>query len=317
VESLYIRIRKVDYVRHAYLGLEGTILLFGQRQGAIDSEMQIPVELVAISESARFKGLRLIAAVLALLLPIAVAVLSFEWIFQRVDTANTAFGTAFALLFVGVLGASAVSFLVLLLLFLQKVKTVRLKIDPVGQTIEFYKHRRQAGEIDAFVEEVRRRQGLVSESLAGAVRRPMGFSKEHSVIPRLTAFVWLALMPAVIMGRASLLILPLGVLAWFAYQQVQYRRQPREYRQAVRSYLRDDLDDAIDALQRLRDRLADYVPAYFFLAEVFTRAGRFEEALDVTSRLADDYPELARQMQNDIWLFKRIHQRRHEAPQAV
>ncbi len=108
-----------------------------------------------------------------------------------------------------------------------------------------------------------------------------------------------------------LLVLPLGVLMWFAYWLIQYRRQPWEYRQAVHSYLRGDLDSAIDALQNLRSRLADYVPTYFLLAEVFTRTGRFEEALDMASYLSGDYPDLARQMQSDIWLFKRIHQRRH------
>ena len=62
LEPVYIPIRKVDNVRHAYLGLEGTILLFDQRQAAIDSELLIPVELVTISEGRRFKGRRLIAA---------------------------------------------------------------------------------------------------------------------------------------------------------------------------------------------------------------------------------------------------------------
>ena len=67
LEPVYIRIRKVDNVRHAYLGLEGTILLFDQRQAAIDSELLIPVELVTIAEGLRFEGRRLIAAVLCLL----------------------------------------------------------------------------------------------------------------------------------------------------------------------------------------------------------------------------------------------------------
>jgi hypothetical protein len=320
LEPLYIPIRKVDNVRHAYLGLEGTVLLFGQRQGALDSELQIPVELVTISEGARFKGRRLIAALLCLLLPMLVLGLVYAWLFGTRSPEEMAGAPAFVVLNLisGIAFlAGLAGFLVLLVMFLHKVRTVRLRIEPAGNTIEFYKHRGQAGEIDDFVGEMGRRQALVSESLAASMRKPMGFSKEHSVIPRLTAFLWLAVMPAIIMQRMSLLVLPVGVLAWFAYRQVQFRRQPREYRQAVRSYLRDDFDDAIDALQRLRNRLADYIPAYFFLAEVFTRAGRFEEALDVTSRLADDYPDLARQMQNDIWLFKRIHQRRYEAAQTA
>ena len=102
----------------------------------------------------------------------------------------------------------------------------------------------------------------------------------------------------------------MGVLVWFAYRQIQYRRQPREYRQAIRHYLRGDYDDAIDVLEGLRRRLPDYLPTYFCLAEACVRGGRFEEALEVVSRLAGDYPDVARQMETDIWLFKRIHQRR-------
>lgn len=311
-EPIYIRISKVDNIRHAYLGLEGTILLFGQRQGAMDSELQIPLELVTISEGRRFKGARLIAAFLSLL-----AGTVYWLVFQAFLGPPGRAGDGMLHATLTVLSDVAfliglVAFLALLVMFFFQVTTVRLSIEPSGTKIEFYRHRRRAAEIDGFVQEMRRRQALVSESLAAAAKRPAGFTQEHSVIPKLAALLWLASMPAIITGKPALLILPLGVLVWFAYRQIQYRRQPREYRQAVRSYLRGDLDSAIDALQSLRSRLADYVPAYFFLAEVFTRTGRFEEALDMASYLSGDYPDLARQMQSDIWLFKRIHQRRHD-----
>ena len=314
-EPIYIRINKVDNIRHAYLGLEGTILLFGQRQGATDSELQIPVELVTIAEGRRFKGARLIAAVLSLLVPLVLCVMLFMLFFHSALIAKVGNSTQWvpAIMLLAMPIAGLITFFVLLVMFFFRVKTVRLRIEPSGTSIEFYRHRRQAGEIDQFVEQIRQRQALVSESLAGAAKRPVGFVKEHSVLPKLTAFLWIAAMPALITEQPLLLILPLGVLGWFAYRQIQYQRQPWEYRQAIRSYLRGDFDRAIDALQSLRQRLADYVPAYFLLAEVFTRTGRFEEALDMASYLSGDYPDLARQMQNDIWLFKRIHQRRQGA----
>jgi len=309
-EPVYIQISKVDNIRHAYLGLEGTVLLFGQRQGATDSELQIPVELVTIAEGRRFKGSRLIAALLCLAMTIALGSL-FYWVASMAtDAGHRTISVLLMPLFVGVSFTGLLAFLGFMIAFFFRVGTVRLSIEPSGTEIEFYRRSRRAGEIDAFVEELRRRQGLVGESVAAAVKRPVGFTQEHSVIPKLAALLWIASMPAILTEQPALFILPLGVLVWFAYQQIQYRRQPWEYRQAVRSYLRGDLDDAIDALQSLRSRLADYVPAYFFLAEVFTRTGRFEEALDVASYLSGDYPDLARQMQNDIWLFKRIHQRR-------
>lgn len=312
-ESIYIKIHKVDNVRHAYLGLEGTILLFGQRQAATDSEMQIPVEQVAVSEGRRLKGMRLIAALLSLpATMLAVGLLyGLASRYMDVERPNTVPAIVVLLLLLVMFVAGLVAFVVGLVVFLCKVKTVRLKVVPTGATIEFYKHRKQAGEIDDFLEQLRQRQGLVDEPLAALVRRPMGFTTEHSVVPKLAASLYLSVLPAVVTQRPALLVLSLPVLAWFGYQQVQYRRQPREFRQAVRSYLHGDFEIAINALQRLRGRLADYVPAYFLLAEVFTRAGKFEEALDVASCLAADYPDLAEQMQSDIWLFKRIHQRRY------
>jgi hypothetical protein len=315
MEPVYLPIRKVDNVRHAYLGLEGTILSLDQRQAAIDSELLIPVELVTISEGSRYKGRRLIAAVLCLLLPLLFFVLSCVFVFGSTPTQEVEGTIAFAILavlFAGMLLIGLIAFLVLLVMFFFKVKTVRLKIEPTGTRIEFYKHRRQAAEIDSFIEQIRQRQGLVGESLAAPVNRPAGFTKEHSIIPRLAALLWLASLPALMTERIPLLILPVAVLVWFAYRQVQYERQPKEYRQAVRHYLRGDYDDAIDTLEGLRSRIPDYLPTYFRLAEACVRGGRFEEALEVVSYLAVDYPEAARNMETDIWLFKRIHQRRHQ-----
>jgi len=320
LEPVYIPIRKVDNVRHAYLGLEGTVLLFDQRQAAVDSEFLIPVELVTISEGLRFESRRLIAAVLCLFGPVLLGIASVILLFGSLSI-KTSNDTAIGVLVLALLGvplAGLVAFLILLVRFFFRVKTVRLDIRPedaggeapAGMTIEFYKRRRQEAEIDSFVAQIRLRQGLVGESLAAPVHRPAGFLKEHSIIPRLAALLYLTSLPALITGRLPLLILPAAVLIWFAYRQVQYEKQPREYRQALRHYLRGDYDDAIDVLESLRRRTPDYLPTYFCLAEACVRGGRFEEAFQVASCLASDYPDVARRMEADIWLFKRLDQRR-------
>ncbi len=313
LEPIYLPIRKVDNVRHAYLGLEGTILLFDQRQAAIDSEMLIPVELVTMSDGSRYNGRRLIAALLSLLLPVLAFALCCALVFgvrpaQEIESTPT-----FALLgalFAGVFLAGLIACLILLVAFFFRVPTVRLRIEPTGALIEFYKPRRRAGPIDDFLEQMRRRQALVAESPAGLVRRPAGFTKEHSIVPRLAALLWLASLPALLTALVPLLVLPVAVLAWFGYRQIRYLGQPREYRQAVRRYLRGDYDDAIDLLETLRGRIPEYLPTYFCLAEACTRGGRFDEALAATSCLANDYPDVARNMEADIWLFRRIDERR-------
>jgi hypothetical protein len=313
LEPVYLTIHKVDNVRHAYLGLEGTILSFDQRQAAIDSELLIPVELVTISEGLRFKGRRLIAALLCLLLPTLLSGMIwglFSGLTSTAEIEGTIVSGILAVLSVGMLLAGFIAFFLLLVMFFFRVKTIRLKIEPGGTTIEFYRHRQQAAEIDDFLEQLRLRQGIVSKSPAALVHRPAGFMKEQSIIPRFAALLWLASLPALMTQRVPLLFLAVGVLVWFAYRQVQYGRQPREYRQAIRHYLRGDYDDAIDALEGLRSRIPGYLPTYFCLAEACVRGGRFEQALEVVSRLAGDYPDVARHMETDIWLFKRIDQRR-------
>jgi hypothetical protein len=313
LEPIYLTIHKVDNVRHAYLGLEGTILSFDQRQAAIDSELLIPVELVTVSEGLRFKGRRLVAALLCLLLPLLLSGV-IGGLFSGWSPAAEIEGTLatgiLAGLSAGMLLAGFIAFLVLLIMFFFRVKTVRLKIEPAGTVIEFYRHRVQAAEIDDFLEQLRLRQGIVSQSPAALVHRPAGFTKEQSLIPRFAALLWLASLPALVMQSIPLRVLPVGALGWLAYHQIQYGRQPKEYRQAIRHYLRGDYDDAIDALEGLRSRIPGYLPTYFCLAEACVRGGRFEQALEVVSRLASDYPDVARHMETDIWLFKRIDQRR-------
>jgi len=322
LEPVYISIRKVDNVRHAYLGLEGTILSFAQRQAAIDSELLIPVELVTIAAGSRYQGRRLIAALLSLLLPMLLFGAVWALLFGSrppEEVERTVTFEVLALGFIGALSIGLVAFLASLVMFLFPVKTVCLKIRPgggageesAGMIIEFYQHRKQAAEIDSFIEQIRLRQSLVSESPATSVNRPAGFTKEQSLIPRFAALLWLAGMPALMAHRLPLLVLPTAVLVWFVYRQVQYERQPKEYRRAVRHYLRGDYDDAIAALERLRSRIPDYLPTYFCLVEACIRGDRFEEALEAVSCLASDYPEVARNLETDIWLFKRIHQRRH------
>ena len=46
------------------------------------------------------------------------------------------------------------------------------------------------------------------------------------------------------------------------------------------------------------------------LVNVYMRANRFEEALEVASDLPDEYIDMIHDVQAAIWLSKRIHERR-------
>ena len=115
----------MDNVRHAYLGLEGTILSFDQRQAAIDSELLIPVELVTISQGLRFKGRRLVAALLCLLLPMLLCGVIwglFSGWSPTAEIEGTLAAGILAGLSAGMLLAGFVAFLILLIMFFFRVK---------------------------------------------------------------------------------------------------------------------------------------------------------------------------------------------------
>jgi hypothetical protein len=81
----------------------------------------------------------------------------------------------------------------------------------------------------------------------------------------------------------------------------------------MKSYLRREWQDAIGNLEGLRERLPMYLPAYTFLADIYTRIHEFDEALEAASQLPDEYLRIAQDIQTRIWLFRRIYERSKES----
>jgi len=116
----------------------------------------------------------------------------------------------------------------------------------------------------------------------------------------------------VITRKLSLTYLILLPIVWFLYHKIKFKRQPEEYRKALKSCYIKEWDEAINFLKNLQRRLPEYLPAYTLLANVYTRANRFDEALEVASQLPDEYIDVAQDIQTNVWLFKRIYERRKD-----
>jgi hypothetical protein len=205
--------------------------------------------------------------------------------------------------------AGLVLFFIFLVKFFRKSKIVSLTIAPEGTKLEFWKDKKYSQQIDHLKELINKRQTLVDESISHVAKHAVGFTDVHSVVPKMLALVFLFISPALITGKSQLFLLGILPAAWFAYKEIIYRMQPREYRFAMRSYLHQKLDVAIIILTQLLGRLPGYLPAYELLAHIYIRTNRFEEALQVVTRLPDEYAELAHSMQTGIWQFKRIYER--------
>jgi len=93
---------------------------------------------------------------------------------------------------------------------------------------------------------------------------------------------------------------------------MEFIRQPKEYRKALKSYFNKEWDQAINLLKNLRVKIPKYLPAHILLVNVYIRANRFDEALKVASGLPDEYIDVVQDIQTDTWLSKRIYERRKD-----
>jgi len=311
-----LNIHQIKHVKCSYLALEGTIVVFHEEKGykrSIQSELQIPLELISVYERFRFRGRYLILSLLSLLAPLLIGSLSFG-IFHgtiEVDDRST-YSVVIVITWLILILVGLVLFLVFLIKFIIKRKTVCLVIAPSGMIIEFWKEHKS--EVDGLLEQIELRKGFLEKTLDKPAGKTVGFSEEHSILPRFFSLFYLSSLPAVVTEKLSLTCLMLLPIAWFLYRKMEFFKQPKEYRRAVRSYFDGEWNKAIDLLKSLRAKIPEYLPACLLLVRVYTRANRFDEALEVAAELPDEHVGMAQDIQTDIWLFKRIYQRRNDNP---
>lgn len=318
---MLLTIHQVNGVKNSYLSLEGTILIFHEEKGYrrfIQSELQIPVELISVYETSRFRGCYLITSLLSLLVPLLTTAILYGIVFDMMKVDNESiYGDLFAVTTLILFLLGLVMFLVFLIKFIIKRKTVCLVIAPNGTTIEFWKVPKNSTKVDELISQIEHRKAIVEEKLMQPAKRFIGFVEERSILPKLIFFIWLFLLPAVITRKLQLIYLVLLPIAWFFYKEITFKRQPKEYREALKSYFNKDWENSINFLKNLQKRLPTYIPSYILLVSVYIRTHRFDEALEVASHLPDEYLDDAQDMQREVWLFKRMYERRKENAQKL
>ena len=311
---MLLNIHQIKHFKSSFLSLEGTILIFHGEKGykkSIKSELQIPVELISIYERSRFRGSYLIVSLLSLLVPLLVGGISHGIIFEIIGVDESSIYTdvvVVSMLALQLIGF--VLFLIFLIRFFLKTKTVCLIISPDEIMIEFWKEKKYSAEVDELLMQIERRKNIVEETLLQPAKNVVGYYEEQSILPKFFALFFFFSLPAVITGKLSLTCLLFLPIAWLLYRKIKFRKQPVEYRKALKSYFNKEWDQAINLLKNLRAKLPEYLPAYMLLVYVYTRANRFEEALEVASDLPDEYIDMIHDVQADIWLSKRIYERR-------
>lgn len=309
MSSIILPIKQVSGPKKSSLILEGTILIYNERRWASKGNLQIPVELISVSENSRFDGGRLIMALLCLVMPLLlVAIFAGIMYSPGLDRENTS--SQFLPLFYGLpLIIGFISFCIMFIRFFFKQKTVMLTIAPTGTVIEFWQEPKLSGMIGEFLKQLKERQNEVVERIPFPAKQAVGASNEHP-IRKLCILVFLFCLPALMTEIPQLLFLGLLPIARYFYTLLQRRAQPREYRQALASYERKRWEEAETTLRLLLKRIPDHASSLVLLTDICILNNRFDEALKFISRLSSEYEETTRNMQETIWRFKRIYERR-------
>ena len=305
MDVIELPIHQVDGPSYGRLSLEGSVLVLWERDGLEESETLVPVELVSISEATRFKGRRLIRALLALLLPL-IAVGIIGWVTGAFDDEAEP-NVAWLVLAMGLVLGGFVAFGVLLVSFFCKAKTVRLTVAPSERTIEFWKDRRHADRMDGLLAEIRRQRQFVEARAIDAIDEPVAFVDELPLVRRFAA-LWSS--PALARAGSFLLLLVAIPTAWLVRRCLQSYGRPYEYRQALRAYRAKNWEQAAEFLIGLSRRCPDSLPTYALLWDIYVRSGRFGEARDLVSQLYADSPAMIREGHRDISRYQRIAARR-------
>ena len=310
-----LRIHQIKSNSKTFLSLEGTILVINERKRYVKSEIQIPVELITIYENKMFRAKCLFISFLSLpLLAFSGSMLyaSFFMIqnIDKIKSKDYIIMSGFLVLFIG----GIIFFLIFLIKFLFRKKSVSLVITPNNSVIEFWKERKNSREIDELLDQIEYRKTIVEESLLQpSQQKIVGFIDKKPMIPILVGSLIIFSMLALMTRNIHLMYLALIPPAWFLYNKIlAIRRVPKLFRQASKHYFKEEWDKAVILLKTQQEQFPEYLPVYTLLISIYTRTNRYDEAMEIASQLPAQYIDIANKIQTDVWRYKRINQRRKE-----
>jgi len=265
MESISLKIRKTSQPNKSRLSLEGTVLIFEEKNKVLESEMQIPVELISISESKRFRGKRLI---IALLFPaVSLLFLGFSGLFIKNFLGvpdDSIYAKTHLIVTFSIVLLSMVVFFIYLVMFFIRVKTVAFFIAPDGYKIEFWKSKNDSKKIDELIEQIKQKQAKVETPFEYPAENSV-YTSKYSPVLRIIFIVFLFAIPALTTENMYLFFLVLLPIIWFVYKGMQYINQPGKYRKAMSFYIQKNWDKAISLLNRLKEDYPEYLPTYTLL----------------------------------------------------
>ena len=164
-------------------------------------------------------------------------------------------------------------------------------------------------ELESFFQEVEKRKLEVHETIPFLAREGVGFS-DNKPSRRMILWMFLFLLPGMMLERLWLLFLAALPVLWFLYCRCERALQPAWYRNAARFLKKGKLAEAESQLKQGLEGQSSNVEAILLLTEVYVKQSRYDDALQAAQRLAEKNVELSDEIQQWIIQCKRIHARR-------
>ncbi len=294
-----LAIRQADHFRPASLSLAGTVLICHEKWWAGDVTWYLPLEWMTVTYGRRRNQRSLVNGALTFL-----GLLLGSFVLVRVSSLLEVLKPVPLILLL----LAFLSLAITPLFWLRRRPTVILTAEPAKTRWEFFEDRDPHGPQRRFLEELRVHQGRIRDIEPFPAKSSFARSKGRRW-RELAQLIFLFSIPGIITEQERLLLLALLPVGWELVRNARLLLQPKSFRNAERSARRGRYQEAIEALRPVLTADPAHKPSLQLFFECCMELGWHEEALEAISGMKDLDPERAHEMEEDRWLFRRIHER--------
>jgi len=322
LKPLRVNIRPVSGPTKALLELKGTILVYHQRAWSGQASVFIPVEWVSLNHVSCtdtrviYKVMALPAIALILTMP-AIAI-ARQFLGVNADIIG---GLMMIGLFMGLAAAAAGGYIVA-----RNRPAVELSVDVEHSPIRirFWHSPGESADQDRLVVGLTSMTERADEMIAYTIQKSHTWYRIRPIraaIVKALFFTALLLLPIQVIATwfsqplANLaLILPAIIyIGRYILESTLLRFAPQGFREAVNSYHRDEPKKAEKYLRTVFDADPDYLEGCLLAIQLALESRDFGTAFKRCRQVAKSDPDLADDIAEEIWLFKRMNDRMRPA----
>ncbi|MFB3895702.1 MAG: tetratricopeptide repeat protein [bacterium] len=266
--------------------------------------MDIPVELISISEKKQIMQLRFGMALLWLLF----STLTFVIIALALDLQDNKLSTEIYAIVSAII--VIIPFISLIVWSFFRQRTVCLTIAPKNGEISFWVEKKNKTAIDNLISELIKRKELVQETIPYPMQSAIG-DQIRQPWKRTIILTLLLSYPATVLEQPKLLFLCLIPVIMHIWHLIFLFRQPALYNDAVALYFDKQWDKAIANIEQLLRQSPSYVPGYLLFIQILLKLDQYGKAENILGRVQNQLdPELANSIHLEIINRKRLFDRK-------